>query len=58
MLEKLFRPQSVAVIGASHTPGKVGYDILNNLASCGFGGDIIPVNPRGGELLGLKVYSS
>ncbi len=58
MLEKLFRPKSVAVIGASHTPGKVGYDILNNLVSCGFAGDIIPVNPKGGELLGLKVYSS
>jgi acetyltransferase len=58
MLEKLFRPQSVAVIGASHTPGKVGHDILNNLVSCGFGGDVIPVNPKGGELLGLKVYSS
>jgi acetyltransferase len=58
MLEKLFLPRSVAVIGASRTPGKVGHDILNNLVTCGFEGEIIPVNPSGGELLGLKVYSS
>ncbi len=58
MLEKLFRPESVAVIGASHTPGKVGHDILNNLVTCGFDGEIIPVNPKGGELFGLNVYPS
>ena len=56
MLEKLFRPKSVAVIGASHTPGKVGYDIVNNLKESGFSGTVIPVNPAGGELLGLQVY--
>ncbi len=58
MLDKLFMPDSVAVVGASRTPGKVGYDILNNLITCGYEGKIIPVNPAGGELLGLKVYSS
>jgi len=58
MLDKLFDPQSVAVIGASHTPGKVGYDIVNNLKESGFTGTIIPVNPAGGELLGLPVYES
>lgn len=57
-MQKLFLPDSVAVIGASRTPGKVGYDILNNLVTCGFKGTIIPVNPAGGELLGLKVYQS
>ncbi len=56
MMQKLFLPESVAVIGASRTPGKVGHDILNNLVTCGFQGEIIPVNPAGGELLGLKVY--
>lgn len=58
MLEKLFLPRSVAVVGASRTPGKVGYDILKNLVDCGFAGTIIPVNPAGGELFGLKVYPS
>lgn len=55
MLEKLFAPNSIAVIGASKTPGKVGYDILKNLVKSGFAGPVIPVNPSGGELLGLQV---
>lgn len=58
MLDKLFTPKSVAVIGASHTKGKVGYDIVNNLSSSGFKGPIIPVNPAGGTLQGLQVYTS
>ena len=49
-LEQLFSPESVAVFGASRTPGKVGYDIIANLISSGFEGKIIPVNPAGGEL--------
>ncbi len=58
MLEKLFSPESVAVIGASKTPGKVGHDILANLVNGGFRGRIIPVNPAGGEIFGLPVCSS
>ena len=38
MLETLLYPKSVAVIGASRTPGKVGYDVLNNLVTGGFKG--------------------
>ncbi|WP_456387449.1 acetate--CoA ligase alpha subunit [Desulfolithobacter sp.] len=55
-LEKFFAPGSVAVIGASRTPGKVGHDILKNLVESGFEGPIVPVNPAGGEILGQKVY--
>ena len=58
MLDKLITPDSVAVIGASHTPGKLGYDIVANLKQSGFTGSIIPVNPAGGELSGLQVYKS
>ena len=58
MLESLLYPNSVAVIGASRTPGKVGYAVMANLVAGGFEGDIVPVNPAGGELMGLKVYSS
>lgn len=54
-LEKLFSPDSIAVIGASRTPGKVGHDILANLLDGGFDGEIVPVNPAGGELLGMPV---
>ncbi|MEW6428792.1 MAG: acetate--CoA ligase alpha subunit [Thermodesulfobacteriota bacterium] len=53
MLSSLFYPQSVAVIGASRTPGKVGHDIVVNLAAGGFAGRIHPVNPAAAEVAGL-----
>jgi len=56
MLDKLLRPSSVAVIGASATPGKVGHAIIANMIKAGFGGAIVPVNPRGGEILGVRVF--
>jgi acetyltransferase len=55
MLDELLYPKTVAVIGASRTPGKVGYAVLENLVKAGYQGKVIPVNPSGGELLGLKV---
>jgi len=54
MLEFLLYPKSIAVIGASRTPGKVGYEILANLLDGGFEGQIIPVNPSADEVLGLS----
>ena len=56
MLDRLFSPRSIAVIGASKTIGKVGYYTVSNLVQGGFKGPIIPVNSAGGELFGLKVY--
>jgi len=53
MLESLLTPQTVAVVGASRTPGKVGHDILANLKNGGFEGTIVPVNPSADEILGL-----
>jgi len=58
MLEKLFAPASVAVVGASRTPGKVGHDILANLVAGGFTGEIIPVNPAGGTMFERKVVAT
>jgi len=58
MLESLLYPNSVAVMGASRTPGKVGHAVVANLVKGGFAGEIVPVNPAGGHLLGLQVYSS
>ncbi len=52
----LLNPGSVAVVGASRQPGKIGYALLDNLARCGFRGPIYPVNPRAGEICGLKCY--
>ena len=58
MLETLLYPKAVAVIGASRTPGKVGYDVLANLVNGGFKGTIVPVNPGATEILGVKCYKS
>ncbi|MDA1209018.1 MAG: acetate--CoA ligase family protein [bacterium] len=53
-----FEPKSVAVIGASASEHKVGHMILRNLVDQGFTGDIYPINPKGGEILGETVYTS
>jgi len=55
-LKPFFCPASVAVIGASRTPGKGGYNIVENLLRLGFPGQIYPVNPQAEQILGLKVY--
>ena len=57
-MEKFFAPVSVAVIGASATPGKPGNVVIRNIVANGFGGKIYLVNPRGGEIEGLKVHKS
>ena len=57
-LTPIFKPQSVAVIGASTVPGKLGHDILANLKNGGFAGPLYPVNPKADEIIGLKVYKS
>lgn len=52
----LFEPRTVAVIGASHDPDKIGYKITENIVKGGYTGKVYPVNPKGGEILGLSVY--
>jgi acetyltransferase len=56
VLESLLTPKTIAVVGASATPGKVGRAILENLVEAGFTGDIVPVNPKCDEILGVKCY--
>ncbi len=56
MLDALLYPKAVAVIGASRTPGKVGFEILSNLIRGGYEGKILPVNPTADEMLGLPCY--
>ena len=55
-LEGVFNPRSVAVIGASNQRGKWGYLLLERIIGGGFKGEIYPVNPKGGEIQGLKAY--
>ncbi|RLG82551.1 MAG: acetyl CoA synthetase, partial [Thermoprotei archaeon] len=57
-LKELFSPESVAVIGASRHPGKIGYTILRNIIEYGYKGKIYPINPKATEILGLKAYPS
>jgi len=57
-LKKFLEPQSVAVIGASATPGKGGNDIIRNIQINDYRGSLYLVNPRGGEILGNKVFKS
>ena len=57
-LEAIFRPRSVAIIGASSTPGKVGYVLANNLLKSGYSGEAYLVNIGGGEILGHQAYKS
>jgi len=56
MLEGFFEPRSVAVIGASRSPGKVGYHVVRNLLEGGYAGQIYPVNPKAEQILGLRCY--
>lgn len=57
-LDALLRPRSVVVVGASSDRSKRGHQVIPALREAGFGGTIVPVNPKGGEILGLPVVPS
>ncbi len=54
-INALFHPETVAVIGASEKPGKIGHTVVANMIEAGFPGRIIPVNPKAEKILGLPV---
>ncbi|MFZ5646504.1 MAG: acetate--CoA ligase alpha subunit [Bacillota bacterium] len=58
VLSSFFNPESVAVIGASKTPGKIGNAIVRNIKKSGYRKDLYPVNPRESEIEGYKCYPS
>jgi acetyltransferase len=60
MLDKFFNAQSIAVIGASRDPDKLGYAVVHNLVQSGFTNSrtVYPINPKADEILGLKAYPS
>ena len=55
-LDKMFRPQSVAVFGATDKPRSVGYALMSNMLRDGFSGPILPVNPRATAVHGIMAY--
>ncbi|HYL32412.1 MAG TPA: acetate--CoA ligase family protein [Stellaceae bacterium] len=57
-MNRIMRPKSVAVIGASAEDGKIGNSVMKNLINGGYEGNIYPVHPSAAEILGRKVYKS
>ena len=55
-ISSLLQPKSVAIIGASTTPGKIGNTVVANLQKSGYKGDVYPINPKADEVLGIKAY--
>jgi len=53
-----FEPDSVAIIGASATPGRPGHEAIRNILANDYAGKLYLVNPRGGEILGIPVLQS
>ncbi|MFZ0184228.1 MAG: 3-hydroxypropionate--CoA ligase [Nitrosotalea sp.] len=57
-METFFTPESVALVGASSTPGKVGNSVLDSIGKHDYKGKVYPINPKAEEILGLKCYPS
>lgn len=58
MLEAIFAPKAVAVIGASPEPTRLGHQVLKNIVQNGYQGRIYPIHPKASEILGLLAYPS
>ena len=57
-MEEFFTPKSVALVGASATPGKIGNSILDSLVNYDYSGKIYPINPKVDKIFGKKCYPS
>jgi acetyltransferase len=57
-LDPIFSPESVAVVGASTTPGKVGHDIFVNILKAGYKGTLYPVNPKANAVASVRAYAA
>ncbi len=57
-MNRMMRPDSVAVVGASAEDGKIGNSVMKNLINGGYAGKIYPINPKADEILGHKAYAS
>ena len=55
ILDKFFKPKSIAVVGASSKENSIGRILIENLKD-GFPGSIYPINPKGGEILGIPAF--
>ncbi|MBM3693302.1 MAG: GNAT family N-acetyltransferase [Actinobacteria bacterium] len=57
-IRRLLRPRSIAVVGASRTPGSIGHGVFRNLIDGEFTGPVYPVNPHAGSVAGVRAYPS
>jgi len=57
-LDKIFKAESIAVVGASEKEGSIGHAIMQNLIKGGYEGKIVPINPRYSIIHGLKAFPS
>jgi acetyl coenzyme A synthetase (ADP forming)-like protein len=57
-MNRIMKPEAVAVIGASSEAGKIGNSVMKNLINGGYQGAIYPINPTAGEIMGKKAYKS
>jgi acetyltransferase len=53
---KIFSPSTVAVVGASRSPDKIGNVVIRNILQSGYKGKVFPINPSASEILDLKAY--
>jgi len=57
-MNRIMKPDAVAVIGASSEEGKIGNSVMKNLINGGYKGEIYPINPSAAEIMGRKAYKS
>jgi acetyltransferase len=57
-LDKIFKPESVAIIGTSEKEGSIGFSLVKDMGEAGYQGKIFPVNPRHKFIQGLPAHSS
>jgi len=57
-MNRIMKPDAVAVIGASNEAGKIGNSVMKNLINGGYKGKIYPIHPKQSEIMGLKAYAS
>jgi acetyl coenzyme A synthetase (ADP forming)-like protein len=57
-MNRIMKPDAVAVIGASNEDGKIGNSVMKNLMNGGYQGAIYPIHPKAGEIMGHKAYKS
>lgn len=55
-IRNFFYPKTVMVVGASTKPGSIGYEFINTIKSCGYKGELLPINPKADEIHGIKCY--